>query len=283
MRFLRITILFITTFILSYYFFSQKLPKKSFHGYLQDIMQYHVASLSDIDKQYASIVPQSIQKAKKDFSQKPKQQPLSIYALTSQDELASSVTSETGTFTIGDITYLTGSAKNIVYFNQTDPRWGNKMYGGNDTIAKYGCGPTTMAMVISTLTDQIITPDQMANWARENGYFSPGSGSYHSLIPDSAIAFGLDATSFTDYTHEGIIKELSTGNILGALMKKGHFTTGGHFIIFHGVTLDGKVLIVDPMNLDNSLRAWDIDILLNELKMGANSGGPLWSIHPLQP
>ena len=41
--------------------------------------------------------------------------------------------------------------------------------------------------------------------------------------------------------------------------------------------------IAHPINLDNSLRAWDIDILLNELKMGANSGGPLWSIRPLQP
>lgn len=278
MRIFRMTILFLATFILSYCFFSKKIPKKSFQGYIQYIMQYHVASLSDIDQQYASIVPQPIQKANRQLPQNGKKQPLSIYALTSQDELASSITDETGTFTIGDMTYLTGSSQNIVYFNQADPRWGSKMYGGNDTIAKYGCGPTTMAMVVSTMTDQIIPPDQMADWARENGYFSPGSGSAHALIPDSAEAFGLEATAFRDYTHEGIIKELSTGSIMVALMKKGHFTTGGHFIIFHGVTLDGKVLIVDPMNLDNSLRAWDIDILLNELKMGANSGGPLWSI-----
>ncbi len=32
------------------------------------------------------------------------------------------------------------------------------------------------------------------------------------------------------------------------------------------------------MSLENSLKAWDIDILINELKMGATGGGPLWAI-----
>jgi len=61
-------------------------------------------------------------------------------------------------------------------------------------------------------------------------------------------------------------------------MKKGHFTTGGHFILVHGITADGKVLIADPMSLENSLKAWDINVLLNELKTSATSGGPLWAI-----
>lgn len=278
MRYLRITILFIVTFTVSYIICLQKIPKVSFYYYKQYLLQYQVASLSFLDKQYVNFRPRPVPKAMKDFSQKQKKQPLSIYNLTSQDELAASETSETSSYTLDNITYLTGTARNIVYLNQADPRWGNKMYGGNDPIAKYGCGPTAMAMVVSSMTDRVVLPDEMADWSRTHGYFAYGSGSYHALIPNAADAFGLQCSSITDYTYDAIRKELATGKIIVALMKKGHFTTSGHFILVHGTTLDGKVLIADPMSLDNSLKAWDIDVLLNELKMGATGGGPLWSI-----
>ena len=278
LRYVRITILFIITFTISYIACLKHIPTQSFYYYKQYILAYRVSSLSFMDKQYASILPRPIQKANKDFSQKPKKQPLSIYNLTSHDELAASATTETSTYTIGDITYLTSTIKNIVYFNQTDARWGNKIYGGNDVISKYGCGPTAIAMVVSSLTERIILPDEMANWSREQGYFAYGSGSYHSLIPNAAKAFGLEATSISDHNYESIRKELESGKVIVALMKKGHFTTGGHFILVHGITADGKVLIADPMSLENSLKAWDINVLLNELKTSATSGGPLWAI-----
>lgn len=282
LRYVRITILFIVTFTISYIACLRHIPTKSFYYYKQDILAYRVSSLSFMDKQYASILPRPIQKANKDFSQKPKKQPLSIYNLTSHDELAASATTETGTYTIGDITYLTSSGKNIVYFNQTDARWGDKIYGGNDVISKYGCGPTAIAMVVSSMTDRMILPDEMAEWSRAQGYFAYGSGSYHSLIPNAAKAFGLEATSISDHSYEGIRKELESGKVIVALMKKGHFTTGGHFILVRGITADGKVLIADPMSLENSLKAWDINILLNELKTSATSGGPLWAINTPQ-
>lgn len=278
LRYLRLTLVFIVTFILSYIVCLQKTPKTSFSYYKQYLLDFQVPPLAFLDKQYVNFRPRPIPKASKDFSQKQKKQPLSIYNLTSQDELAASDTTETTAYTLDNITYLTGTARNIVYLNQADPRWGNKMYGGNDPIAKYGCGPTAMAMVVSSMTDSMVFPDAMADWSRTHGYFAYGSGSYHSLIPNAAEAFGLQATSMTDYTYDAIRKELATGKIIVALMKKGHFTTSGHFILVHGTTLDGKVLIADPMSLDNSLKAWDIDVLINELKLGATGGGPLWAI-----
>ena len=175
-------------------------------------------------------------------------------------------------------TMLTGGPFDILYYNQTDPRWKDKFYGGHDTIGKYGCGPTALAMAVSSITEQTITPDAMAVWARENGYFCNGSGSYHSLIPEGAAKFGLTVEKLGTPSSATVIEALCTGKIIVALMSQGHFTNSGHFVLVRGVTLDGKILLADPLSLDNSLKAWDLDILMNELKRGAASGGPVWAI-----
>lgn len=178
----------------------------------------------------------------------------------------------------GDI-ILTGGATNIIFYNQNDPRWANKLYGPNNTIGTYGCGPTVLATIISSLTTQKINPEETAKWAYDNGFFSSGSGSYHSIIPEGAKSFGLKVDNIKDYSAKNLIQELSTGKVIVVLMKKGHFTAGGHFIILRGVTLDGKVLIDDPKSLENSQVPWDIDIIINEAKYSASSGGPMWSIY----
>ena len=51
--------------------------------------------------------------------------------------------------------YLTGGSHNLIYYDQTASRWAEEPYG-SDTIGRYGCGPTVMAMVVSTLTQTSI-------------------------------------------------------------------------------------------------------------------------------
>ena len=41
-----------------------------------------------------------------------------------------------------------------------DERWVNQPYG-TDNIRDYGCGPTAMPIVVSSLTDNIVDPAQM--------------------------------------------------------------------------------------------------------------------------
>lgn len=173
---------------------------------------------------------------------------------------------------------LSGGGVDIVYYNQNDPRWADHIYGANDDIGKYGCGPTAMAMVVSSLTQSIVDPIQMSKWAYDNGYFANGSGSYHSLIPDSAKSFGLNALSLYYPSADTVIDELRKGRIVVALMAKGHFTSSGHFIILRGLTEDGKILIADPKSYENSIANWDIEIIMGEARRTANSGGPFWSI-----
>lgn len=176
---------------------------------------------------------------------------------------------------------LIGGSYYITYYNQKDHRWKDKIYGKNDTIEVYGCGPTVLAMIVSSLTDTKITPDTMAKWAYENDFFCEGSGSYHSIIPEGAKYYGLQVHSLENTTEDAIIQELNTGKVIVALVGQGHFTKStGHFILLRGITLDGKVLIADPQSLDNSIQPWEISLLLQELKTTANNGGPLWVISP---
>ena len=48
-----------------------------------------------------------------------------------------------------------------------------------------------MSIVVSTLTGTNVDPVEMAQWSYENGYYCPGGGSYHSLIPKAAEHWGL--------------------------------------------------------------------------------------------
>jgi len=166
----------------------------------------------------------------------------------------------------------------LIYFSQTDPRWNSTIYGTDNTIGVFGCGPTTLAMVLSTFTDNDFTPDMAAKWAYENGHFCHNSGSYHSIIQDGAENFGLTSKSLVTPTKETIFNEISNGNLVVVLMNKGIFTSQGHFIILRGVTPDGKVLIADSQNLENSQQPWDLKTILDEAKYSANYGGPFWSI-----
>ena len=179
----------------------------------------------------------------------------------------------------GEIHYKTGNTE-VVYYNQGDARWGNKLYGKYDTIRVAGCGPTSLAIVVSTFTDKQIDPGQMSDWAYKNGYRCEGSGSYHSLIPEGARHFGLKVEGATIYEGQKIVDALADGKLVVAIMGKGHFTTSGHFIVLRGITDSGKILVADPASVKKSNQEWDLNIFLNEARRGAAAGGPFWIISP---
>jgi hypothetical protein len=184
-------------------------------------------------------------------------------------------------FTVQDGTeFLTGGNLPLVYFNQSESPWAEE-YFGPDPIKGYGCGPTAMAMVVSSLSGELVDPAEMADWADQAGYCAPGSGSYPSLILGVADAFGLEAEGWTDWSAEQLSQSLASGKIFVALMSKGHFTSNGHFIILRGITLQGEVLVADPNSRDRSLIAWDPQLILDELSATRSSGAPLWCFSTL--
>ena len=176
---------------------------------------------------------------------------------------------------LGDIRFSDGATQ-VVYYNQLDKRYASKPYGTDD-IGTYGCGPTCMAMVVSSLTSETVDPVEMAHWAYENGYWCSKSGSYHSLIPGAAKAWGLLVQGCGKTEGQRIVDALSQGKLVVAIMLKGHFTSSGHFIVLRGVE-NGKILVADPASYTRSQQTWDLSIILNEASGRAGAGGPFWII-----
>ena len=176
---------------------------------------------------------------------------------------------------LGDVRFTDGVTE-VVYFNQLDQRYANQPYG-TDNIGGYGCGPTLMAIVVSSLTDEIVDPVAMAKWAYENGGWCKGQGSYLSLIPNAAKAWDLPVEGCTASEPQRIVDALSSGKLVVAIMSAGHFTTGGHFIVLRGVK-DGQILVADPASTSRSEKLWDLSIILDEAGKRAGAGGPFWLI-----
>ena len=175
----------------------------------------------------------------------------------------------------GDLVFSNGG-RDVVYHHQADARWGHYMHCRTYTIAVAGCGPTALAMVVSTLTGTMINPKEMTDWSSANGFVAQGSGSYHALIPNGARHFGLNVTGATAADGQRIINALAEGKLVIALMGPGHFTVSGHFIVLRGVTSEGKVLVSDPISIRKTNMEWDMRIILSEASRRATAGGPFW-------
>lgn len=168
---------------------------------------------------------------------------------------------------------------NIPYYNQTDKRWATHPYG-KSTIYSAGCGPTSLAMVVSGLTGQRVTPDVVADWSYRNGHRAEGQGSFWSLMTEGGAYYGLQVEPVSRKNPSKIVQALSEGYPVIACMGKGHFTNGGHFIVLRGLTADGKVLVYDSASVERS-KAWDLSIIINESSTnGGINGSPFWIFRP---
>jgi len=172
---------------------------------------------------------------------------------------------------------LTGGEMEIVYFNQTDEDRSEQMYG-TDPLSTHGCGPTAMAMAVSSMTEEAVDPEDMAALCVEQGYWCKSHGSYLSMVQGVSEAYGLTCQSvdLNTLNEEDLYLRLSNGEIAVALMTKGHFTKGGHFILLRGVTLSGEILVADPASRERSLIPWDLSLILDELSPSRHDGAPLW-------
>ncbi len=189
------------------------------------------------------------------------------------------------------ITYTKYSIKQgateVVYYNQTDNPWKNMLYGTIRTIGISGCGPTSMAIVLSTFTGTEITPAETSDWSYQNGYLvqgyengNPYAMTSHSLIPALSEEYGLDCEGIRKGTNTAnkIYQALSDRKLIVAIMGPGHFTSGGHFIVLRGVTKEGKILVADCGSRQRTEKEWDIETIIKEAKGGAGAGGPFWAI-----
>ncbi|MEG0598433.1 MAG: papain-like cysteine protease family protein, partial [Oscillospiraceae bacterium] len=76
---------------------------------------------------------------------------------------------------------------------------------------------------------------------------------------------------------KALTKALSDGKLVVAIMSKGHFTNGGHFIVLRGMTSSGKILVADPASKSRSEQEWALSIIVSEASRAGAVGGPFWA------
>lgn len=169
-----------------------------------------------------------------------------------------------------------GHCVSVTPYMQNDPAWADFLYGGQDPMSGYGCGPTALAIAAASLTHESITPIDTASWAADNGYYAPQNGSVHALIPDGARNYGLTIEILNTRTPDAFRLALSMDKLLVLLMGPGDFSDSGHFIVLYGYDENGDILVADPASPERSSKHWPADTLINQLLMTAKNGGPVW-------
>lgn len=153
----------------------------------------------------------------------------------------------------------------IPLFLQWDERWGYEFYG-DDFMAVTGCGPTCLSMVYCGLSgDSTCHPYAVAQMAEQDRFYVPDVGSSWELMTVGARELGLIAEELTfDETH--IVNALKEGHPIICAMRPGDFTTSGHFIVLKGVDEKGNILVCDPNSRENSEKAWELEVLMPQIK-----------------
>lgn len=159
----------------------------------------------------------------------------------------------------------------FVYFNQTDKEWNDNGY----QIRHSGCGPTSMAVVITTLTGKWVTPVETTAWAYEHGYYS-SNGSIHSVVNALSTEYGLKCEG-VGRDKEKIKAALKEGNPVVCLMGPGYFTKGGHFMVLVDIDKEDHVTVADVASRTRSSYKYALDSIIAQSK-NATSGGPFWVI-----
>ena len=152
----------------------------------------------------------------------------------------------------------------VPLFFQWDERWGYTQYGDN-VMGLTGCGPTCLSMVcVYLLNDGKYHPRYIADFAEENGYCVPGSGSAWTLISEGGETLGLDVTEIP-LDEDRIVRNLKVGNPVICIMGPGDFTTTGHFIVLTRYE-DGKFSVNDPNSKVRSEKLWSYEEIKGQIK-----------------
>lgn len=135
-------------------------------------------------------------------------------------------------------------------------------YGGHGTVSSHGCGITSCAMVYTYLLDKPIMPDELAE---VYGKYNTSCGSSYTLFSQSAEDLGLEVEMV--YNWQDVEEALKNGCVVIANVRSDSiFTTGGHYIVYRGITDDGRILVNDP-NIYNYGK-WSSNALKEGFKNG---------------
>ena len=152
---------------------------------------------------------------------------------------------------------MTNGIMNIPLILQTNYTKPIKWYGGTTTVKGFGCGPTSVSMIIAYLTGNITqNPQILFEDLVGQGYFH-GHGFGKAALTKIAAKYGVSCE--WQSLNETTLKEtLKTGQPIIAFVGKNAFGIyTGHYIVLKGVTSDGKIAVNDPYSEKVSKKTWD--------------------------
>jgi len=178
--------------------------------------------------------------------------------------------------------------KKPVSYLQTDSRWKAKRYpctGGTMSVGGGGCGPTSAAMLIETLTGKQCLPPDALKWACDHGYVTSGQGTDYAYFKPHFNQYGIECEMLTwckcldpgSWVRYKVIEMLQQGYYFIALMKPkyvdpvdpsknipGTWTSRGHYVVVWWA--DNKIRINDPASTKDARVNGDPDTFFSEAK-----------------
>ena len=148
------------------------------------------------------------------------------------------------------------TANGIKYYSQLEAPHASTRYGGG-TIKNWGCGPTSMAMIMSTYTGKNISPTDAANFASRNGHVG-GGGTSWSFFNAYAKSFGYRAIE-VGTNRDKAIQAVAGGKLV--VFRVNRFPPSGNHIMVLSSVKGDKITINDPASRKNTAKEYSPSVL----------------------
>lgn len=125
------------------------------------------------------------------------------------------------------------------------------------TIASHGCGPTSLAIVLSSFEKKEINPMTVTQQVCSAGGCYDSGSSWDGII-SVANMYGYKTVQVSKNGDiSKVTSALASGkSLVIALMGPGTFTSGGHYIVLTGTRSDGSVSVADPASRSKTEKKW---------------------------
>lgn len=168
---------------------------------------------------------------------------------TDTTTVTETATSGCSTSSAGELGWNIEGDNKMVTYNQTDPKYANHPYGkGKSSLLESGCGPTSLAMIVATLTGKTdVTPITIAD--KYGDTYHGDGGSQWSLFPVVAKDYNLNFQNLgKDLTK--VPEIIKNGGLVLISVDTGYFTSQSHLMVIRAVTQDGTGFYLNDPNGD---------------------------------
>ena len=114
------------------------------------------------------------------------------------------------------------------------------------------------------LQDESLTPDALASYSSQQGFYVNGAGTDWQFLTDAAQHYGVQVER-AQVSLQDMQARLENQQILVCSMLPGDFTQVGHFILVTGME-DGEFTVIDPNSIKHTNQTWDPDTLLSQMQ-----------------